>query len=45
MLRKSAKMMKNCLKLLRKRFLDMLAGVCGPEHVSNDVGHHLDACI
>ena len=23
----------------------MLASVIGPEHVSNDVGHHLDACI
>ena len=45
MMQKSAKMMKNCLKLLRKRFFDIFASVCGPEDVSNGVGHHLDAYI
>ena len=38
-------MMKNRLKLLRKRFFDIFASVYGPEDVSNGVGHHVDAYI
>ena len=45
MMQKSAKMMKNPLKLLRKRFFDIFASAFGPEDVSNGVGHHLDAYI
>ena len=44
-MQKIAKMMKNCLKLLRKRFFDIFASVYGPEDVSNGVGYHLDAYI
>ena len=45
MMQKSAKMMKNRLKLLRKRFFDIFASVYGPEDVSNGVGHDLDVYI
>ena len=45
MMQKSTKMMKNRLKLLRKRFFDIFASVFGPEDVSNGVGHHSDAYI
>ena len=45
MMQKSTKMMKNRLKLLRKRFFDIFASVFGPEDVSNGVGRHLDAYI
>ena len=45
MMQKSAKMIKNRLKLFRKRFFGTFASVYGPEDVSNGVGHHLDAYI
>ena len=44
-MQRSAKIMKNLLKLLRKRFFDIFASVYGPEDVSNGVGHDLDAYI
>ena len=44
-MQRSAKIMQNLLKLLRKRFFDIFASVYGPEDVSNGVEHHVDAYI